>query len=163
MFRILAIVALAIFLPSCSTYAHEEASPQQRPEKIAFKFITEGPLYDKIDKEFEKESYIEEIPDNQFIYGIHEVDLNGDGILEYIVKFTDPFYTCSDIGCHHGIIAINDDEVKRLLYIEYTELDISQETTEGVKDILSYENSLNDFSAVIYKWDSDLGQYLKQE
>lgn len=165
MFRVLAIVALAIFLPSCSTSAHEdEAYPQQqRPVKLSFEFITNGDLYEKIDKEFEEESYIDEIPDNQFIYGIHETDLNADGVMEYIVRLPDPFYKCNEIGCHHGVIAVNGEDVTRLLYVEYTELDISSNTTGGVKDILSYESSLNDFAPTTYKWDSETGRYSKEE
>lgn len=155
------IAAALLSAPVLPALAHDDVSGSERPVHLSFRYYMEGPLYDKIAEEFKEETKIEELPDNVPLLGIHEQDLNGDGEPEYIVRITDTFFKCNNIGCHHGVVAITGDEVKRLGYFEYAEVDISQEETDGVKDLLVYDNPMNDFSPTVYKWDSEQEMYLE--
>ncbi len=155
---------LVAALLSCSVtpvLAHDDISGSERPVHLSFRYMMDGPLYDKLAKEFREETFIEEMPDDVPLLGVHEEDLNGDGNPEYIVRITDTFFKCNNIGCHHGVVAITGDEVKRLGYFEYAELDVSIEETDGVKDLLVYDNVLNDFAPTVYKWDAQKQMYLE--
>ncbi len=131
---------------------------------LEYALSPKGNINDLVYKEFDQE--LRDINDGDIYYpplGVYFVDLNEDGVTEYIIRFMDDYMTCNNIGCHHAIIAVKDKEIRRLGYFEYSEIDISQEKTDGVKNLVLYDNALNDFSGQVLIWNDAKQIYMKNE
>lgn len=161
--RLLNAFILAVAAMSAPAEAlAQEWTGKERPVHMSFRYFMDGPLYEKLAEEFKPETEAAD-PGTLPLLGIHEVDLNGDDVPEYIVRLTDTYFMCNNMGCHHGVVAVDENGVTRLGYFQYAELDVSTEKTAGVKDLLVYDNPLNDFAPTVYKWDNESSEYLRFE
>ena len=83
-------------------------------------------------------------------------DLNNDFINEYIVKTT----SCPPAaGCLYRIIADNDTGYIVIAAFSGKNISISDKQTHGIRDILVYNQKLNDYAHTTLKWDMQNMQY----
>lgn len=88
-------------------------------------------------------------------YEAASIDLNNDGIKEYIVRSAD----CTDV-CSYNIFADKHDRLLILGAIEKARhLTVSDETTSGVRDIIVYRDKSNDYRETQYRWDATRSRY----
>ncbi len=94
-------------------------------------------------------------------YNIAGIDLNNDGVLEYILRRK----SC-DIKknmCTHIIIAENKDKILLLSKIRAKRLAVDSRYTNGIKNLLAFKNSDNDYNFDIYMWSSKEKMYIMSE
>ncbi|MGB0719581.1 MAG: hypothetical protein ACPGRX_03855 [Bdellovibrionales bacterium] len=86
-------------------------------------------------------------------------DLNEDGLDEYIVKSAD-----CPAQCRYFVFAQSGGDALLLIgEITGTSLLLGNTYSHGVRDILAFDNSLNDFDHHVYGWDAEQSRYaLKQ-
>ena len=83
-------------------------------------------------------------------YLIADVDLNGDGIDEHILKrktCKTPVSTCTFI-----IIAEKEDRILLLSKISAKNLMVDGKVTYGIKNLLAFNSDRNDYKYDIYMW-----------
>ncbi len=151
-----------IFVPSEGAEGEDvffEDAVRSQPRRLSYQFLAHGTLYDYFEVEFSAE-WKKANDVLKPLFGVHPVDLNGDGIKEYIVRLEDQYSTCNNIGCHHGVVSLSEaGEVKRLGYFEYSEIEVSNEEVGGVKNLLIYDTDLNDYTPKTFVWDTGKGEY----
>ncbi|MGH1404871.1 MAG: hypothetical protein ACRBDL_11585 [Alphaproteobacteria bacterium] len=83
-------------------------------------------------------------------YLIADTDLNKDGIDEYILRRKG----CSDRdhSCRHLVFAEKQDTVILLTAINAREIMIATTYSYGIKDIMAFNNSINEYNFDIYMW-----------
>lgn len=87
---------------------------------------------------------------------IAQVDLNNDDIYEYIVKNT----RCTPAkGCAYLIVAQNKDDYTIIGTFSGKNISISDKQTHGIRDILVYNEDLNDYRHNTLKWNMQKMQY----
>ena len=164
-FGLLLIMGLGIclsYVTASYSYAHDGGP--ERPTYLGFRYYTHGPIYERLREEFRPEWEKEdEMLRANPVYGVHERDLNGDSIPELIIRFPDYYTECNENGCHNAVVAVTEDKITRLGFFEYAEVDIATTQTNGVTDLLVYDNPMNDFGGTLYKWDSETQQYKKNK
>ncbi|MDB2682977.1 hypothetical protein N9Z27_01850 [Alphaproteobacteria bacterium] len=96
-------------------------------------------------------------------FTIARTDLNYDGIFEFIVKLKD----CGKVRelCDFHILAEGPkgDKVLSLGVISAYQVAGGNGSAHGIRDILAFQNELNDFSSVIYRWNEKSSQYQMTE
>jgi len=85
------------------------------------------------------------------LYDIAMIDLNHDSINEYILRRR---YCSSDKYdlCTHLVLAESKDEIVPVLNIRTRSLSVANTNTYNIRDLLSFDNALNDFYFVRYIW-----------
>ena len=112
-----------ILMVSCKT-----ATSIEPPQKIAYfilnQFLTEGDFraLDANDRKFQYEA----------------TDLNGDGINEYLVSFSSPYF-CGSGGCNLLILDKNFNLITKFT-ITRTPVLVDSKTTNGWNDIILWSN-----------------------
>ncbi len=92
-------------------------------------------------------------------YKIAKIDLNYDGIYEFVAK---PL-GCGDIKqmCDHKILA-EDRDGEKLLSLGIINAFViagGNASAYGVRDLWIYQDPLNDFAYIIYRWNNQKGEY----
>jgi len=97
-------------------------------------------------------------PEQRFQIG--KIDLNHDGENELIFKTTN----CRrpETKCLFIIMAQSELTPAELGKVEAYNLLIDEKTTNGVRNLLSYENPLNDFDYEVYNWDAQSKSYIRE-
>lgn len=95
-------------------------------------------------------------------YEIATIDLNQDGVNEYVAKRK---YCNNDdiLFCNHIIIGSNRDTLLVLGNIRARNIVISSTKTTHIFDILAFQNKLNDYDFSIYMWSSEEKMYILKE
>jgi len=82
------------------------------------------------------------------------VDLNNDSIEEVIVKDTQ-----SGSTARHTILGLSDSDASVIGQIDAQKLMLAYDTQNGVRSILAFKDTNNDFEYDIYRWDALGAQY----
>lgn len=99
-------------------------------------------------------SEIEGFSDTDIV--IAKDDLNNDHIYEYIIRNT----RCTPAeGCPYLIIADSDENYVVIGEFSGKNISISDKQTHGIRDILVYNQSLNDYAHNTLKWDMERMHY----
>ena len=91
-------------------------------------------------------------------YNIATADLNNDGLDEYILKQLD--CTQAQAFCNYIVLAEKNNEIIELSNIKAKNILISGTYTYGIKDILAFQNTINDYDFDIYMWSSKEKMYI---
>ncbi len=83
-------------------------------------------------------------------FSIAEIDLNNDGIPEYILRQKKCGVAIRD--CTHVILAQKNDEVLKLSEIRAQNLMVGGTFSYGIKDLLVFNDKINDYIFDIYVW-----------
>lgn len=87
---------------------------------------------------------------------IAQIDLNNDDLYEYIAKNTQ----CSPAnGCPYLIVAQSNNDYIIIGEFSGKNISISDKQTHGIRDILVYNQSLNDYQHNTLSWDMNRMQY----
>ena len=95
---------------------------------------------------------------NTSLYEIARVDLNNDGIDEYVLKRL--YCSQEKTLCTHLILAESKDSIVSLLNIRAKTIAIAETRTYNIRDILVFDDSLNDYTSVIYMWSPSKKMYI---
>jgi len=108
-------------------------------QKLLAAFISDQNLFDGVQPSFEA------------------VDLNNDIIKEWIAYDA----ACIQLKklCRHVIIGKNTEEFILLGQFDALKIYPSSQYTNGVRDILVYNSTINEFKPVTVKWNSALSSY----
>ena len=93
---------------------------------------------------------------------IAETDLNEDGIDEFILKDS----TCNPANfCNFTIVADGGDTLIELGKIKALNLMLGNGYSSGIRNILAFQNNINDFDHELYVWEPAQARYIlsKQE
>lgn len=88
---------------------------------------------------------------------IASLDLNEDGIVEFIVR--DSGCAEDQTGCPYLILAETDGGIIRLGQIEARKLALGNSYTNGVRDLLALQDPRNDFQYQRYVWEPMQSRY----
>lgn len=91
-------------------------------------------------------------------YKIAVIDLNSDGIDEFILKRK--ICNLEKKLCTHMILAEKDNKILLLSTIRARTLMGGGTTSHGVKDILAFRNEINDYDFEIYMWSPTQKTYI---
>lgn len=87
---------------------------------------------------------------------IEQIDLNEDGINEYIVRHPGCY---PDQLCAYDVLADTGEEMLSLAHVEALKVEVGQHYTNGVRNILIFSNTANDFEYTLYRWNSTASHY----
>lgn len=92
------------------------------------------------------------------LFDIAAADLNQDGVDEYILKRI----SCVHAGsvCSHMVLADQNNEMLLLSNIRARHLMVGATSSFGVKDLLAFENEINDYDFDIYMWSPAQKMYI---
>ena len=91
---------------------------------------------------------------------IAEADLNQDGLSEFILRSK----SCKTLPvCRFDILAETDEGIVSLGTIQGKNLLLGNEFTHGVRNILLFEEAMNDFDYELYTWHPELSSYGKDQ
>ena len=107
-----------------------------------------------LDKSSLKQSVLNTLEGHSFS-ALAFVDLNQDGLDDYILQ-------SRDSGTHSTftIIARSNDKLTTLGIIQAHSLMVSHKREDGVRNILAYQNDINDFEHEVYRWDINSLRYI---
>ena len=84
-------------------------------------------------------------------WDVSAIDLNDDGIDENILKTRSEF--CDDTaGCQYIIAGRKQGEWIRLGGLKAFNILVSDRRTYGIRDLIVYNSTYNDFESVLYVW-----------
>lgn len=91
-------------------------------------------------------------------FEIAAVDLNKDGVDEYILKRK----TCAEMNlvCTHLVLADKKTEMHILSSIRARHIMLGGTSNYGINDLLIFENSVNDYDFDIYMWSPEEKMYI---
>ncbi len=89
---------------------------------------------------------------------IAPVDLNEDGLDEFIVHDKN----CGKISspCSFMILSENESSIQKLGDIPARALALGNDHTKGVRSLLAYQSTVNDYNYTVYVWEPNQGQYI---
>jgi hypothetical protein len=88
---------------------------------------------------------------------IARADLNEDGLNEFLVRAN-----CAGL-CTYKILAESDDKIVELGNIEAKEIRMGNAYFSGVRNIIAYKNTLNDYDRTVYVWEPQASRYMIKE
>ncbi len=91
-------------------------------------------------------------------YQIAPVDLNGDGLEEFILH--EESCAVSGNDCIFKILSENNDTILLLGEIEGRSVMLGNTTSQGVRDILTVKNGANDYDYTVYVWEPAQSKYI---
>ncbi len=92
-------------------------------------------------------------------YEAAPADLNGDGLKEFILKNKD----CkAQTLCEYKVLAYSHSETLTLAEFKAQQIALSDHYTSGVRDILVYNNPLNDYAHTIYAWNAANSKFVEK-
>lgn len=91
-------------------------------------------------------------------FDIASLDLNGDGVNEYILKRK----TCAqaEAVCTHIVLADQKTKMHLLSSIRARHIMVGGTSNFGVNDLLVFENSVNEYDFDIYMWSPEQKMYI---
>ena len=89
---------------------------------------------------------------------IAPTDLNKDGLDEFIIK---PENCNVHAACTYQVLAETDTDAIGIGEFEATHVLLGVEYQHGVRNLLVYNNSVNDFDYVLYTWHPETSKYQK--
>ncbi len=92
-------------------------------------------------------------------YNTAGIDLNGDGIEEYILK-PRKCTTEENKPCTHLIVAEQKDKILLLSKVKARNLMVGGTQSHGIKDILAFADKVNDYNFDIYIWSPSQKTYI---
>lgn len=92
-------------------------------------------------------------------YMVSKADLNQDFMPEYIIRQQD----CKDRLCRFFVVAQTDQDFISLLDFKARKIALSDQNTNGVRNILAFKNALNDFDYDVYTWEATRQKYVKRQ
>lgn len=89
---------------------------------------------------------------------IAPVDLNEDGLNEFIVHDRN----CGKISspCSFMVLSENESGIRKLGDIPARGLALGNKHTKGVRSLLAYQSTVNDYNYTVYVWEPNQGQYI---
>lgn len=105
-------------------------------------------------------SYLPNTP-SEDAYSIARTDLNADQIDEFILKTRDctqPHRLCNFIA-----LAETKDQMVELGRFSAYNIMISDQYTDGIRNILAYQDTINDYKYSIYVWDQKQSRYILKD
>ena len=144
--RILVVIAITVMCITASGNA-SAVEPLNYSDKT-------GPTLRVQLSSFLKNTYDTALSD----YQIADIDLNNDGIDEYILKQR----RCSiiDKSCTHLVIAEKQNEIFELSRIKAQNLMVGGTLSHGIKDLLAFNDEINDYKFDIYVWSPPQKMYI---
>ncbi len=91
-------------------------------------------------------------------YSIAAIDLNNDGLDEYVLR--EKRCIISKSQCYHLVIAENKNTIIELLKIKTQNIMIGETYSHGIKDLLVFKNQINDYDFDIYIWSPEQKMYI---
>ncbi|PCI97172.1 MAG: hypothetical protein COB14_09385 [Alphaproteobacteria bacterium] len=105
------------------------------------------------------DSFLEKTYDtNLSQYDVAGVDLNNDGIDEHILKQL--LCNIQTKQCTHLILAEKQEDILLLSKIKAYNLMIGGTSSHGIKDVLAFNNKINDYNFDIYMWSPSQKMYI---
>lgn len=93
-------------------------------------------------------------------FRISKVDLNDDGLYEYVVQNT----SCTaQKFCTFDILSDTKDNFFKLGRIKAKSMALSNIYTSGVRNLLVYNNNKNDYDYSVFVWDAPQSLYIFKE
>ncbi len=91
-------------------------------------------------------------------FDIASLDLNGDGIDEYILKRKS--CTQAQSICTHLVLADQKTKMRLLSSIRAKHIMVGATSNYGVNDLLAFENNINEYDFDIYMWSPEEKMYI---
>jgi len=91
---------------------------------------------------------------------IAPVDLNEDGLHEFIVR--DKSCDSRKQSCDFKILAENNDKIILLGEIPAYNIALGNAYSQGVRNILAFENAANDYAYAVYVWEPLQSRYMME-
>lgn len=91
------------------------------------------------------------------VLGFSAKDLNDDGINEYIITENCSYGTPKP--CDTWVVANNNGNLSILAQFTAKNIALSNKYTNGIRDLLVYNDPGNDFRYTIFRWNSPRGAY----
>lgn len=85
-------------------------------------------------------------------YSMAAIDLNGDGVSEWIVRQEISPACEADASCRFEVVGLNEKEPELLGAFTARKIGISDEKQYGVRNLLVYNEKNNDFAFKTYIW-----------
>lgn len=92
---------------------------------------------------------------------IAPVDLNEDGLDEFVVQ--EKNCDAASLSCNFTILSENDGVVHSLGHIKARSLALGNQHSKGVRSLLAYQSTANDFDYTVYLWEPNEGRYMIAE
>jgi hypothetical protein len=89
---------------------------------------------------------------------IAPVDLNNDGLSEFILK--DKSCESGHAYCRFLVVSENHDAITELGDIKGYNLKVDNKMVQGVRNLLVYTSETNDYDYAIYVWEPRAGRYI---
>lgn len=140
-----------IFVVFCMVFQPYAAS--RASEKIIYNHSINGLSYIALSEYIEQ--HLSATIDN---FDIARTDFNGDNMDELIIK--SKVCDTNTAFCMHYLFAETGDKILNLSAIQAREILISDKSTNGIRDILAFDNPHNDFDYSIYHWDAGQSTYI---
>ncbi len=86
-------------------------------------------------------------------YTIAQVDLNGDGIEEFILRSDSCGQSPQRDWCDYKILARKGSATLELGHIEARRVLLGNDTTNGIRNFIVYNDPSSDFAYSVYAWD----------
>lgn len=123
-------------------------------EKLRFDSPIPRSSFEKI-KSFSRS----DLKKNIDLFQIAAADLNRDGLEEYIIRAKD----CGKNGlCDFTVLAETREGIFQLGSFTGQNLLLGNEYTQGVRNILIFDNRMNDFDYELYTWHPETSSYGKE-
>lgn len=91
-------------------------------------------------------------------YDVARIDLNGDGLDDYIAKSQ----TCDHetLFCIYHVFGENGAALSEIGSFQAKDVIVAHDTSYGIHDLYVYQNELNDYDHVIYRWVPAQSRYI---
>ena len=126
-------------------------------------YALEKPVYNqKISKssQIKITSYIH-AQNNDVATDIAPIDLNDDGLYEFIVK--DKSCTMQHKFCQFYILAEGASEAIEIGNITARDLAVAEKQSSGVRNLLVFQDPVNDYTSAVYVWEPERSRYILSE
>lgn len=87
---------------------------------------------------------------------IAPADLNGDGLAEYILKDKN---CAAEAQCRYTILAETQNGFLQLGQTQAKNLMLGDDTVQGVRNLMVFQNDTNDFDYALYTWQPEAASY----
>lgn len=103
--------------------------------------------------------FLKDAPSSDF--DIARADLNDDGLNEFILR--DKTCNAENKFCRYRILAETDGKMTLLGEIEARNIVLGNSASQGVRNILAFQNTVNEYQETVYVWEPVEGRYMISE
>ena len=144
------LAAMRLFFPALILFLAIMPTPLRAGEPLIFRDHISGPR----EREFLKTLELSGAHDAALPYSIASIDLNGDGVEEWIFRQGPP--SCrANADCRIVIGGISEGEAISLGQMRGGKIGVADEKLYGVRKLLVYNEKSNDFIFQTYVWTPD--------